>query len=613
MPSDQIVGQAQERPRIVEIPSEALTPFTRAWIRRFLFLSFANFMIAGTFALFMRTDQASLSQLLGAMGSPGVFGQLETAHGIGMFVGWQFPFTYGLCTYIFPKYMKRKIWSERLLPIIFYLFAPGMALVWLACLFGFGPGWYFLFPLPIAGGPGASSPWSLDTSFVFFFGMLLMNVSMTIFCINIFGTAFSNKYNDAFNYSKGMNTTISAKLATAMGFDAYLPTRIRKRIVAYPVATIGAVVTCVDMFVTVWPFFSLLLDGSWTSLGFPTYMNNLVAKNFLWLNHHPIVYFAFFPLVGMYYTLIPIFAGRAFESSRWVRAPWPLLLIPGVGVYSHHIFMDTAQPFALQMMSQYMTMIIALGSGISIFTLMGLIWRSRYNWNLTARWIIVGILGWTLGGIIGTQLGNVAYNTYGHNTYMVLAHFHYNALGGIVPAAFGILYWVFPELTNRKWYSSKLSEAHFWGTAVFVFAMITDFAVMGYLGVPRREWAPAIPQLPFTMTYNPYLLWASIFAYGIAISQIPFIINIIASLRRKPLGTPDQIVMPTPEFVGYEPRYTPVIRTENTRPEDLSLGGSLGIAGDNGAIDSPGNVSPSKTSGNPEGNSTGKSDSPFGG
>jgi len=587
--TSQIEVKPEEGQRIVQIPSAALTPYTKAWVRRFLFLSFFDFMIAGTFALLMRTDQASAAQILGELGSPGVFGQLETAHGIGMFVGWQFPFTYGLCTYIFPKYMKRTIWSERLLPIIFYLFASGISLVWLACLFGFGPGWYFLFPLPFAGGPGGSSPWPLGSSIVFFAGMMLVNISLVIFCINIFGTAFSNKYNDVFNNSPGKNNSISAKLATAMGFDAYLPSRIRNRIVAYPVATIGAVVTCVDMFVTVWPFFALLLDGSWESAGFGSFMNNLVSKNFLWLNHHPIVYFAFFPLVGMYYTLIPIFAKRAFESSRWVRAPWPLLLIPGVGVYSHHIFMDTVQPFALQMMSQYMTMIIALGSGISVFTLMGLAWRSKYNWNLTARWIIGAIMGWILGGIIGTELGDPAYNTYGHNTYMVLAHFHYNALCGIVLAGFGVLCWIFPEITNRKWYSSKLSEIHFWGTVAFAFAMVTDFAVMGYLGVPRKEWSPVIPQLPFTTGYSPYLLMASLFAYGIAISQIAFIINIIMSLRSKPLGRADEIVMPTPEFVGYEPRYAPVALAIDS-PSNTSNGNPPDPRGASGELPSDGSA-----------------------
>jgi heme/copper-type cytochrome/quinol oxidase subunit 1 len=84
--------------------------------------------------------------------------------------------------------------------------------------------------------------------------------------------------------------------------------------------------------------------------------------------------------------------------------------------------------------------------------------------------------------------------------------------------------------------------------------MVTIFALMGYLGVPRREWSPIVPQLPFTTTYSPWLFLAFIFAWGIGLSQIPFMINIIASLRAKPLGREDQIVMPTPEMIAEEPR-----------------------------------------------------------
>ncbi|MDG6998595.1 MAG: cbb3-type cytochrome c oxidase subunit I, partial [Nitrososphaerota archaeon] len=132
---------------------DPLTPYTRKWSRRFLYFSFLNFIIAGTLALFMRTDQGGGALLIGPLGTPQVFGQLLTAHGLGMFVGWQFPFTYGLIAYVFPKYMRRKLYNEKLLPVVFYLFLIGFYTVWTAISLGFGPGWYFLFPLPFHGGP----------------------------------------------------------------------------------------------------------------------------------------------------------------------------------------------------------------------------------------------------------------------------------------------------------------------------------------------------------------------------------------------------------------------------------------------------------------------------
>src|SRR5579862_2081140 len=148
MSSNQLVTEKLENPDVVSEANPALTPYTKKWVRRLLYLSFLNFIIAGTLALFMRTDQAGNPSALGPIGTNTVFGQLLTAHGLGMFVGWQFPFSYGLCLYIFPKYMGRKIYNEKLMPLIFWLFTIGFYMVWLSTLHGFGPGWYFLFPLP---------------------------------------------------------------------------------------------------------------------------------------------------------------------------------------------------------------------------------------------------------------------------------------------------------------------------------------------------------------------------------------------------------------------------------------------------------------------------------
>jgi heme/copper-type cytochrome/quinol oxidase subunit 1 len=536
-----------------------------------LYLSFLNFIIAGTFALFMRTDQGGGSALLGSasgvLGSPQVFGQLLTAHGLGMFVGWQFPFTYGLCSYIFPKYMNRKLYNEKLLPWVFWLFTIGFYLVWLSTLIGFGPGWYFLFPLPANGGAGLWGP--LEAG-IFFGGMIITNLSLFVFAYNIFGTAFSNKYNDEYSSSPAKLNSLSARFAASIGFDAYMPKSVRARVVAYPPAAIAAVVTTLDMVVSAPPFFVLLADGFWESFKQPTFLNNLVAKNFLWINYHPIVYFSFFPLIGMYYTLIPVFAGRSFSSQRWVRAPWPILLITGVGVYSHHLFMDTVQPYALQIMSEGMTMAVAFGSGISVFTLVALIWRSKYKWTLTAKFLIASIFGWILGGILGVEQGDPALDLYLHNTYAVVSHFHFNALDGIILAGFGVLYWIFPEISGKQWYSKSLGDIHFWGTSIGGFGLAGTFAILGFMGVPRREYSPIIGSLPFTASYQFWLVLAFFFAIVAGAAQIPFIWNIIRTLLGptvkplEPIPAIQQVIVPTPI----------------THSLDSNVAGSLGNASD---------------------------------
>jgi heme/copper-type cytochrome/quinol oxidase subunit 1 len=541
----QTVGMSTEDP---------LTPYTRKWSRRFLYFSFLNFIIAGTLALFMRTDQAGAPLTIGPLGTPQVFGQLLTAHGLGMFIGWQFPFTYGLIAYIFPKYMKRKLYNERLLPVVFFLFFAGFYIVWIAITLGFGPGWYFLFPLPFHSGPsGAPLPWGLTEAAIFFGGMLITNLSLLVFTYLVFGTAFSSKYQDDYNLKPGINHSMSAKFAASIGFDAYMPAAVRARIMSYPPAAIASMVTTLAMIVSAPPFLTLLSDGFFESLNNTSFLNNLVAKNFLWINYHPIVYYAFFPLIGMYYTLLPIFANKHFDE-RWVRIPWPILLITGVGVYSHHLFIDTSQPFALQIMSESMSMAISVGSGISVFTLFALLWRSKYQWNLTGKFLIASIFGWVVGGVMGTEQGNIPTDVYLHNTYAVVSHFHLNGLDGIVMAGFGVLYFILPEISGKQWYSKSLGEIHFWGTVVGGFGMALIFGVMGYLGVARRQYAPVQTGLPFTITldYQFWLYLAFMFAIILATAQIPFIWNILKTLTGPTITKPEvlpteaQIAIPVP-------------------------------------------------------------------
>lgn len=581
VPGHVIPGEPIQNPNE---PSGALTPFAKKWIRRLLYLSFLNFIIAGTLALFLRTDQAGNPNIIGPLGTPAVFGQLLLAHGLGMFIGWQFPFAYALTLYAFPKYMGRKIYAEKLIPVVFFLFAIGFYLVWLSAFMGFGPGWYFLTPLwnPAAWSAGAT--WTATDALIFFGGMMITNASLIVFAYVLFKTAFSSSYKDKYNSSPGMLSTMSAKFAAAIGFDAYMPSAVRDRIQGYPIAAIAAVVTTLDMVISAPPFLVLLADGAWVSAGNPAFLNNLVAKNFLWINYHPIVYFAFFPLIGMYYTLIPIFANRKFASSRWAKVPWPMLLISGVGVYSHHLFIDTSQPFSLQIMSESMTMLVSFASGISVFTLFALIWRSHYKWTLTAKFLAASILGWIVGGVIGVEQGNIPTDVYEHNTYAVVSHFHFMGLDGIILAAFGVLYWILPEISGKQWYSKTLGEIHLWGTAIGGFGLAGTFAILGFMGVPRREYAPIQAALPFTQIYYDPLIAALFFALFTAVAQLPFIWNLLKTMQ-SPTTTKSNMLpelettvptpLPTPITRELTPAFSHASMTSNQAAENINLSGTL--------------------------------------
>jgi cytochrome c oxidase subunit 1 len=232
--------------------------------------------------------------------------------------------------------------------------------------------------------------------------------------------------------------------------------------------------------------------------------------------------------------------------------------------------MDTSQPFALQFMSQNMSMLIGIASGISIFTLLALIWRSKYQWNLTAKFLLASIFGWIIGGFMGVEQGNLSLDIYEHNTYLVVSHFHLNALDGIILAAFGVTYWILPEIAHKQWYSRTLSEIHLWGSIIGGFGLAGTFALLGFIGTPRREYSPVISSLPFTSGYQPFLILAFFFAIVVASAQIPFIWNLIKSLMGPTIKPTALLPAVAPQPVLPSPAPAPLVRSledNSIRPE----------------------------------------------
>ncbi len=203
------------------------------------------------------------------------------------------------------------------------------------------------------------------------------------------------------------------------------------------------------------------------------------------------------------------------------------------------------------------------------------------EWNLTAKWLVASIFGWVIGGIGGVEQGNAALDVYLHNTYAVVGHFHFNGLDGIVFAGFGVLYWILPEISSKQWYSKTLGEIHFWASIVGGFGLAFVFTAMGYLGVPRRQYLPFNPGLPFTITlnYQFYLDVALFFALFVAAAQIPFIWNILKTLTGptspKPFTTPAsleesmQVPVPMP---------TPLVRSADLPVARESSGAVSGVS-----------------------------------